>query len=424
MNKRLGFHYFQDVNHYQVRDLNLWLPELQALNAGWLVIKSSTTQAIPEEFITGLVQGGIQPIIDFDMRINDNTKPDDLSVLLSAYARWGVKYVVFFRSPNIKSSWMEGTWSQGDLVERFLDRYLPFVRIAEQNNLIPVFPPLQPGGDYWDLSFLKKVLQLVQQRRSLDFTANLHMAVSGQTFSKSLTWGKGATAKWKAPRPYSKTEIGEQDHQGINTWEWYRDLIKSTLNITPKMFLFWFGAASIEKNQLDPALNFEDLVKLANSDPTSAENENSLPEEIIGCLLWLLSSNEADSLEKAAWFDEQGNPKQETVSLYKKQIKETSKKNEEYPVADRVAQWLYPIDHYLLLPSYDWGIPENILDRVRPIIREARPTIGFSLIEAMNARKVTVWNEDSAFSEHDLQMLREAGCQIDEKVVNSVRITA
>jgi len=54
----------------------------------------------------------------------------------------------------------------------------------------------------------------------------------------------------------------------------------------------------IEKNQLDPALNFEDLVKLANSDPAGAEKENSLPEEIIGCLLWLLSSNEADSLEK------------------------------------------------------------------------------------------------------------------------------
>jgi len=42
----------------------------------------------------------------------------------------------------------------------------------------------------------------------------------------------------------------------------------------------------------------------------------------------------------------------------------------------------------------------------------------------MNARKVTVWNEDSAFSEHDLQMLHEAGCQVDEKIVNSVRITA
>jgi len=42
----------------------------------------------------------------------------------------------------------------------------------------------------------------------------------------------------------------------------------------------------------------------------------------------------------------------------------------------------------------------------------------------MNARKVTVWNEDGAFSEHDLQMLREAGCQIDEKVIKSVSVVA
>jgi len=102
----------------------------------------------------------IQPIIDFDLQINTNTKPDDLKVLLSAYSRWGAKFILFFKSPNVKSSWVEGTWSQGDLVERFLDRYIPFVRVAEQNGLTPVFPPLQPGGDYWDLSFLKKVLHL------------------------------------------------------------------------------------------------------------------------------------------------------------------------------------------------------------------------------------------------------------------------
>lgn len=75
-------------------------------------------------------------------------------------------------------------------------------------------------------------------------------------------------------------------------------------------------------------------------------------------------------------------------------------------------------------PSYDWGIPENILERVRPIIREVRPTIGFSLIEAMNARKVTVWNEDPAFTDHDIQMLREAGCLIDEKVSKSLSVAA
>ena len=224
MNKRLGFHYFQDLNHYQARDLNLWLPELQALNASWLVIKSPLSQAIPEDFIQGLVKGGIQPIVQFDMPVNSEIKPEDLKVILSAYARWGVKYVTFFKSPNVKSSWLDGTWSQGDLVERFLDHYLPFVRIAEQNNLIPIFPPLQPGGDYWDLSFLKKVLQLVQQRKSLDFSANLHMAVSAQTFSRPLAWGKGASKRWKTLRPYSKTEVGEEDTSvstpGSGTQNW------------------------------------------------------------------------------------------------------------------------------------------------------------------------------------------------------------
>ncbi len=88
MNKRLGFHYFQDLNHYQARDLNLWLPELQALNASWLVIKSPLSQAIPEDFIQGLVKGGIQPIVQFDMPVNSEIKPEDLKVILFAYARW------------------------------------------------------------------------------------------------------------------------------------------------------------------------------------------------------------------------------------------------------------------------------------------------------------------------------------------------
>ncbi|HOG58334.1 MAG TPA: hypothetical protein PLO92_00665 [Anaerolineaceae bacterium] len=424
MNKRLGFHYFQDFNHYQARDLSLWLPELQALNASWLVIKSPTSQAIPEDFIQGLVKGGIQPIVQFDMPVNADIKAEDLKVILSAYARWGVKYVTFFKSPNVKSSWLEGTWSQGDLVERFLDRYLPFVRAAEQNKLIPIFPALQPGGDYWDLSFLKKMLQLVQQRKSLDFSANLHMAVSAQTFSRPLSWGAGASKRWKSLRPYSKNEIGEEDHLGFNTWQWYTELVKSALNVTPKLMLFWFGASSVEKNLLDPNLRFDDLLGYTLEDSAKAGSENALPDEVLGCLFWLLSSPETDPMGKTAWFDESGKPRQKEISTYKEKLEQTRNQQVEYPVADRVAQWMYPIDHYLLLPSYDWGIPENILERVRPIIREVRPTIGFSLIEAMNARKVTVWNEDSAFTDHDIQMLREAGCLIDEKVSKSLSVAA
>lgn len=188
MEKKIGFHYFQDLNHYQSRDLALWKPELESLQAGWLVMKASPSYAIPEEFISGLIDSGVQPVIHFDFPVNSEIRAEDLRILLSSYAKWGVKYVIFFDRPNMKSSWLNDTWSQGDLVERFLDRYLPFVRAAEQQGLVPVFPPLQPGGDYWDLSFLKKVLNLAKQRRSLDFVSNLHIAVSSQTFNHPLSW--------------------------------------------------------------------------------------------------------------------------------------------------------------------------------------------------------------------------------------------
>ncbi|NLB72046.1 MAG: hypothetical protein GX797_08610, partial [Chloroflexi bacterium] len=56
-------------------------------------------------------------------------------------------------------------------------------------------------------------------------------------------------------------------------------------------------------------------------------------------------------------------------------------------------------------------------------IRDSRPTIGFSLIEATNARKVTIWNENGAFSVHDIEILRQAGCLIDELTINSVSIS-
>lgn len=424
MEKKIGFHYFQDLNHYQSRDLALWQPELESLQAGWLVLKASPNYAIPEEFITGLLDSDVQPIIHFDIPINSDYRPEDLRILLSSYARWGVKYVIFFDRPNMKSSWLHDTWSQGDLVERFLDRYLPFVRAAEQNGLTPIFPPLQPGGDYWDLSFLKKVLNLVKQRRSLDFVSNLHIAVSSQTFNHPLSWGAGGKRNWKVPRPYSKSEIGEEDHLGFNTWHWYTDLVNSILGIEPKLFLFYFGSADIKQSVLDPKVSFEELIDFAMKPSEEAGRAAEQKNNILACLFWILSTSEPNEDGRTAFFDITGEVKVPEIKSYKEKLENTRKQNLEYVVSDRLAEWIYPIDHYLLLPSYEWGIPENTLDRIRPIMRDSRPTIGFSLIEATNARKVTVWNENGAFSVKDIDILREAGCLIDEQIVNSIGIPA
>lgn len=422
MEKRLGFHYFQDTDHFQTKDLALWLPQLKSLGTAWLVIKSPLNIAIPEEFISGLLENGIQPILTFDLQVNDETRPEELRVLLSAYSTWGVKHVLFFKSPNLKSSWINGTWAQGDLVERFMDRYIPFVRMAEQHGLTSIFPPLQPGGDYWDLSFLKKVFQLAQQRHTSGFGNGFSMAVSAQTFSRPLNWGNGGSAKWKTPRPYSKPDLGEEDQIGLNTWQWYAELAKSILNISPKMFLLWFGASNKEQYALDPSLNFEELSDIIDGVQLPGSDQPVMEKRVSACCLWMLSADDGSSLSRSAWFDEAGQPKQKEIENYQHQVEETRKQNIEYPISNRVAEWMYPIDHYLLLPSYEWGVPENTLDRVRPIIRDSKPTIGFSLFEAMNARKVTVWNENGAFNEKDLDMLRQAGCLVDEQIIKSIGI--
>ena len=427
MNKRLGFHYFQDTMHYLERDLAQVLPELKSLESRWLLLKSPHTVAIPEEFITGLVAGGVQPIIHFDFQVNSGIKPEEIRILLTQYAKWGVKYVIFFDKPNTKEAWMPGTWSQGDLVERFLDRYLPFVRLAEQNGITPVFPPLEPGGDYWDLSFLRKTFQLASQRRTLEFGAKLHMAVSAQSFSHPMDWGYGGETKWRMPRPYAKTEIGEQDHFGINTYQWYAQIAKQTLNSKPNFIMLYMGASDLKSKKVDEKLNYDKLVDLVICDESDDKETFSIDSNVIACLFWLMSTpakREKQDTTPTKLFETNNDTKPEWIEDLQAKVEETQKQTAEFKVAETLADWVYAIDHYLLLPSYEWGVPVNTLDRVRPIIAESRPTIGFSITEACNARKVTVWNENGAFSEQDIQTIREAGCIIDEHIVNSLGISA
>jgi hypothetical protein len=71
------------------------------------------------------------------------------------------------------------------------------------------------------------------------------------------------------------------------------------------------------------------------------------------------------------------------------------------------------IEHYLLLPLYEWGIADWQLNVIQPFVMEYHPTIGFSLEEASNAKKVTVFSSPSNFSEQDLASLINAGCLVD-----------
>ena len=100
---------------------------------------------------------------------------------------------------------------------------------------------------------------------------------------------------------------------------------------------------------------------------------------------------------------------------------------ESHPQAEALRQWAgekapHPesalntpasIRHYLLLPSYEWGISDYHIDLIRPIIKKFQPTVGFSLSEARNARRVTVIGGEQAFPEESLGSLRAAGIVVE-----------
>jgi len=177
---------------------------------------------------------------------------------------------------------------------------------------------------------------------------------------------------------------------------------------------------------MDENLDYDRLVNLVIDDADLLVEDFTIDKNVIACLFWLMNTpkkRDRQDTTPTTLFETQEQTKPEWIEDLQAKVEETQKHTAEFNVAESLADWVHPIDHYLLLPSYEWGIPVNTLDKVRPIIAESRPTIGFSITEACNARKVTVWNENGAFSEQDIQTLREAGCNIDEHIVNSLSVS-
>ena len=89
--------------------------------------------------------------------------------------------------------------------------------------------------------------------------------------------------------------------------------------------------------------------------------------------------------------------------------RKTGEKTRNEPLSENI----HPLQHYLLLPAYEWGISEWHLDVIKPFVKRYLPTIGFSLSEAALAAKVTVVGGLQSFPEDSLQFLRTSGCVVD-----------
>ncbi len=426
---RYGFYYFPDCTHYRDSDIHTWIPELISTGAAWITLLAPTERAIPESFIRQVIEAGIQPVIHLPLNTASVGVSEKLQVILEAYAHWGIRYIVLFDRPNQAKNWSPEMWTQSNLVERFLDIFIPIAEATRRVGLIPVFPGLEPGGDYWDTAFLYAALQGILRRGNTELHDNLVLGAYAWPGNRSLNWGSGGPERWPNTRPYL-TPQNSEDQIGFRVFDWYLALTKAAIGITRPIILI--GAGSRMGDQIDrraPAVDshahtWQNMTVVRLMSGRTAEFD-PVPEEVLTCNFWLLSTDEGDKEINNAWF---------------------KPNKEELPVVNVLKEWvanvgndpasaakgppsigmndpaLRPISHYLLLPTFEWGVADWHLDAIRPFIMKYQPTIGFSPIEASHAKKVTVIGGATSVPESIIDGLLAAGCIVEQISADGMNI--
>ncbi len=508
--KRIGFHYFPDTLHYRYQDLKNWLPELKSMQTSWMLLIAPPDRAIPEPFIRGLLQNKIEPVLHFNCSPETLGTVQNVELLIRAYSRWGVKKIIFFDQPNVRTSWSASGWTQKNLVDQFLDHFIPYANLALQYGITPIFPPLHPGGDYWDTVFLRSALTKILTRDEL-LIDQMQLSAYAWTWGKSLNWGAGGPEVWTNNRPYS--DPTEPDQRGFRAFEWYNQITDNILGKTLPIFLLGAGAqypfhhkqeANYAKNGLTgTATMIANLMYGEKVITNDMQNELLEPvaDNIVCAFYWLLTAAEGDPYAAQAWYqpneerlpvvkafqrwclescekDEKvwrekrknlarQSPKSDLFAAENQPVKEdvfddsvttgkltfepdlqkvdptpVSAVEEKIMPAERLSEtqmsepaastasvsatnakvnihpgkspnFVRPIDHYLLLPLYEWGVADWHLDVIRPFIKKHRVTVGFSVREAALAKKVTVVGNAQSFPEELLEKLRATGCDVE-----------
>ncbi|MEX1143372.1 MAG: hypothetical protein WEC16_00905 [Anaerolineales bacterium] len=416
---RLGIHYFADQEHYGQADLERWLPILQKLGINWIVLPAPLDRAIPQEFIDALVGIDVQPILHFNIPLTDEQKAEDLTPLFRAYAGWGVRYAVFFDRPNLRSNWPGIGWTQRDLVERFLSSFVPLAGAALDAGLIPVFPALEPGGDYWDTAFLRSALEGLAASGEGPLLESLALGAYAWTGDRPMTWGAGGPENWPATMPYH-TPDGSQDQRGFRIFDWYNSISRTVLGTELPILILGAGVQRESARKLDAAVGTRSI-KIAETllRRPDVNANNAVPHNVLSCNFWLLSAAVESPMANSAWFEQSGKPtkagqewtdwrrgssgSKDTVKL------KTGIRASGTARADQVG-------HYLLLPGETELPLEDILD----FLLKNNANVGTSSTEAAQAARVTLAGGIEAFANELIRSLIQAGCTLDHLPIRTV----
>jgi hypothetical protein len=416
---RIGFHYFPDALHYRDVDLHAWLPELQAMAASWLTLQAPLNRAIPESFICQLLQNEIQPILHFQFSPAQPPSLEDFNLLCRSYARWGARYAVLFDRPNLRVNWPAAAWAQSNLVERFLDIFQPLALAAVQAGLTPVFPPLEPGGDYWDTAFLRTAFEGLLRRNQTQLLERMALSCYAWSNDHPLNWGSGGPERWPGAYPYD-TPRGTEDQRGFRIFDWYLALSEAVFAERRPILALAAGALPDETAfDMPSAESPHTAQNLLISRLVMGEKIalDPIPAELLACNFWLLTAAGDHPAASAAWYQPDGTALP-VVSVLQQWATahhwSTAPITKHTPTLIAKTSTNRPIAHYLLLASSDLSISDWQFNVIRYFADKYHPTIGFSPAEAVHANRVTVLGDQEKLPDSILDGLVTAGCVVDD----------
>jgi hypothetical protein len=412
---KIGWHYYPDTSHYRGSDFSRWLPELQSLGASWVTLFAPEDYAIPESFITGLVNANIQPIIHFHPSISKSPRTDHIQALLNAYASWGVRYAMFYDRPNQITSWLPSGWAKDKLVERFLDHFLPYAEATLASGLTPILPPLEPGGNYWDLSFLSELLSAIVRRVNTKFLDHLVLGIYAKAGNRPLNWGAGGPERWPASQPYY-TPNNSQDHIGFRIFDWYIAISRAILNKSLPVFLFGSACNPGDHNdkryppitEQEHAICHITIAKALVGEDTEFE---TIPAEVLACNFWPLVASPGYPEAKISWYQINGEPLPAVEAM--KTFVNSRNITQHIKSLNTVLINNHPIAHYLLLTEESWKLQSGNSVFLQNFLQKYKPTIGFSIDEAVLAKRVTILGDRNIFPETLVAELYNSGCQVE-----------
>ncbi len=300
----VGFHWFPDYRHYQLEQFETFVPLLKEMGASWLVLPSHPRRLIPESFIRGLLEKEIEPIVEISTPYVTFLDQDDLRDLCQRYAFWGVHYIYLFKEPNLARRWPQ--WQEEGLPGRFMNFVLPCLEaMYEVEGVVPLFPPLSPGGDFWDTTFLAACFDIINQEGKRDLYTKMGVAIENYAFNKPLSWGQGGQSRWTDAKPYQSQS---EDHRGFYLFEWYDEIIRQKVGHSLPLLAVSNGVLIGDQSSPDYPPIDEALHAQRSAEISQMVMQGEVPNYLFNNAFWLLAAEDASPFAQHRWFTPDGQP--------------------------------------------------------------------------------------------------------------------